>query len=162
MASSGLGAAATSRTMLGTAREPHGRMDKDWLPVLAGVPLFEGLSRRHLRRVAALAKTKRYAAGTRIVEAGGPGNAFYVIIDGSVRITPATGRPVIRRTGEFFGEMALLDGAPRSADVTAAEDVLVMWIGSAGFAKLLRREPQLSLALLRTLAGRLRAAERSL
>lgn len=151
----------TARTMLGTARDPSGRMGKDWMPVLEGLPLFQGLSRRHLRRIADLARSKRFAAGTRIVRAGDPGNAFYVILDGSARVVPAAGRPVILRAGDFFGEMALLDGAPRSADVTASEDVLVMWIGSAGFAKLVRSEPQLSLALLRTLATRLRGAERS-
>jgi CRP-like cAMP-binding protein len=136
-------------------------MGRDWLPVLAEVSLFKELSRRHLRRIAALARTKRYSAGTRIVRAGDPGNAFYVIVDGSARVLPPTGRSKPLRAGDWFGEMALLDGAPRSADVSATDDVLVLWIGTAGFRKLLRSEPQLSEALLRTLAARLRDAERS-
>jgi CRP/FNR family cyclic AMP-dependent transcriptional regulator len=160
MATSGLGSAMTARTVLGPGVGDPSRMGKDWVPVLAGVPLFEGLSRRHLRRIASLARTKRYAAGTRIVRAGDPGNSFYVIIDGSVRVIPPTGKSVIRGAGECFGEMSLLDGAPRSADVSAADEVLALTIGSAAFAKLLRSEPQISLALLRVLAGRLRAAER--
>jgi CRP/FNR family cyclic AMP-dependent transcriptional regulator len=160
MASSGIGAGATARTVLGPPSDT-GRMGRDWLPVLEDVPLFRDLSRRQLRRVAALARSKRFPAGTMIVRTGDPGTAFYVIVDGRARVTPPTGRPRILRAGDSFGEMALLDGAPRSADVTATEDVLVMWIGSAAFAKLLRRDAQLSHALLRTLAGRLRAAERS-
>jgi CRP/FNR family transcriptional regulator, cyclic AMP receptor protein len=157
MPSPGVGSA---RTMLSPGRAEQSRMGKDWVPVLAGVPLFEGLTRRHLRRIASLARTKRFAAGTRIVRAGDPGNSFYVIIDGSVRVIPPTGKAVIRGAGECFGEMSLLDGAPRSADVSAADEVLTLTIGSAAFAKLLRSEPQISLALLKVLAARLRAAER--
>ena len=148
------------RGVLGPGSRDPGRMGKDWIPVLADVPLFEGLSRRHLGRIASLARTKRFPAGTRIVRAGEAGNAFFVIIDGSVRIIPPSGRSVVRGAGECFGEMSLIDGSPRSADVSAADDVLALTIGSAAFAKLLRQEPQISLALLRILAARLRAAER--
>jgi CRP-like cAMP-binding protein len=150
----------TPRTVRGAGGGDQGRMGRDWVPVLAEVPLFRGLSRRHVRRIAYLARTKRFAAGTRIVRAGDPGNAFFVIVDGSVRVIPPTGKSVIRGRGECFGEMALLDGEPRSADVSAADDVLALTIGSAAFAKLLKSEPQLSLALLRVLAARLRAAEK--
>jgi CRP/FNR family transcriptional regulator, cyclic AMP receptor protein len=156
MPSPGLG---SSRTMLSAGGDAS-RMGRDWVPVLAGVPLFEGLSRRHLRRIASLARTKRFAAGTRILRAGDPGNSFYVIIDGSVRVIPPTGKSVIRGAGECLGEMALLDGAPRSADVSAADEVLTLTIGSAAFTKLLKSEPQISLALVRVLAARLRAAEK--
>ena len=160
MPSSGIGAGMSPRAVAGRDSADLSRMDKDWVPVLAGVPLFEGLSRRHLRRIASLARTKRFAAGTRIVRAGDPGNSFYVIIDGSVRVIPPTGKSVIRGAGECFGEMSLLDGAPRSADVSAADDVLALTVGSAAFAKLMKSEPQISLALLKVLAERLRAAER--
>jgi len=149
---------AVARAVLSVSRDPH-RMGADWVPVLEEVPLFQGLSRRHLRRVAALARPKRFAPGSLIVRAGAPGNAFYVILDGTVRIVPTTGRPSTLRAGDSFGEMSLLDGAPRSADVTADREVLTMTIGRAAFAKLLRREPQISHGLLRVLAARLRAAE---
>ena len=61
--------------------------------------------------------------------------------------------------GAFFGEMALIDDSPRSADVVADGEVLALTIDRPGFMKLLRAEPALSQALLRTLAARLRAAE---
>jgi CRP-like cAMP-binding protein len=160
MPSSGIGAAMSPRAVVGPGGGDASRIGRDWVPVLAQVPLFQGLSRRHLRRIASLARTKRFAAGTRIVRAGDPGNAFYVIIDGSVRVIPPTGKSLIRGAGECFGEMALLDGGPRSADVSAADEVLALTIGSAAFAKLLKSEPQLSFALLRVLATRLRAAEK--
>jgi CRP-like cAMP-binding protein len=146
--------------MTGLDPTPKPGLGREWVPVLAEVPLFQGLSRRHLRRVAALARTRRYAARAQIVRAGDPGNAFYVVLDGTARVVPPNGRAIILRRGDFFGEMSLLDGAPRSADITADEETFVLWIGSANFAKLLRSEPQISQKLLRTLAERLRAAQR--
>lgn len=153
------GAGAVARAVLSPGRAAE-RMGADWVAVLQEVPLFQGLPARHLRRVVKLAQAKRFAPGSSIVRAGDPGNSFYVIVDGKVRVTPSTGRPVTLKAGDCFGEMALLDGAPRSADVAADGEVLTITIGRAAFAKLLRREPQLSAALLRTLAARLRAAER--
>jgi len=133
------------------------RIGRDWVPVLKQLPLFEGMSSRHLRRIPA--RAKRYGPGETIVRAGDPGNAFYVILDGTVRVDTPKGSSVTLTAGDSFGEMALLDGAPRSADITAAGEVTLMVIGRAAFTKLLRGEPQMAGALLRTLAGRLRAAQ---
>jgi CRP-like cAMP-binding protein len=133
------------------------RMGRDWVPVLKELPLFEGMSSRHLRRIPA--RAKRYGAGETIVRAGDPGNAFYVILDGQVRVEPPTRPSLMLKAGDSFGEMALLDGAPRSADIRAAGEVTVMVISRAGFTKLLRSESQIAMTLLRTLAGRLRAAQ---
>jgi CRP-like cAMP-binding protein len=139
------------------ARRRPDRVGHDWLPVLKTLPLFAGMSSRDLRRIPA--RAKRFGPGEAIVRAGDPGNAFYVVLDGEVRVELPSGRSVGLEAGDYFGEMALLDGAPRSADITAADDVIVMVIGRAAFAKLLRREPQMAAVLLRTLARRLRAAQ---
>jgi CRP-like cAMP-binding protein len=136
-------------------------MNRDWLPVLAEVPLFRNLSRRHLKRVASVGRTRRFASGTAIVRAGDAGTSFYVLIDGAARVTPSTGRPRRLGAGDFFGEMALLDDSPRSADVVADGDVLALTISRSAFGKLVRSEPGLAHELLRALAARLRAAERS-
>jgi CRP-like cAMP-binding protein len=136
-------------------------MGSDWIPVLQVVPLFAGLSARQLSRVASVACVKRFAAGTAVVRMGDHGDAFYVILEGSALVVRPTGRPLKLQPGDFFGEMALLDDAPRSADVIAGEDVLTMTIGRAAFTKLLRSEPRLTHAILRTVAGRLRAAQAS-
>jgi cAMP-dependent protein kinase regulator len=134
-------------------------MGADWVPVLEDVPLFQGLSRRHLKRIAGLARTRRFASGTTIIRAGDPGNAFYVLLDGEARVVPAAGTPVRLGAGAGFGEMALLDDSPRSANVVAEGEVLTMTISRRAFEKLLRSEPALAHALLRTLAARLRAAQ---
>ena len=102
------------------------------------------------------------AAGTTIVRAGDAGSAFYVLIDGAARVDTPTGRSRRLRAGDFFGEMALLDDSPRSASVVAEGEVLALTIGRSSFTTLLRKEPALAQALLRTLAARLRAVERSL
>jgi CRP-like cAMP-binding protein len=133
------------------------RIGSDWVPVLKQLPLFEGMSSRHLRRIPA--RAKRYGPRETIVRAGDPGNAFYVILAGGVRVDRPNGTSVVLTAGESFGEMALLDGAPRSADITATGEVTLMVIGRAAFAKLLRSEPQMAAVLLRTLASRLRAAQ---
>ncbi len=138
-------------------KAPPERMGRDWVPVLKEIPLFEGMSSRHLRRIPA--RSKRYGDGEAIVRAGDPGNAFYVVLDGTVRVDPPAGASVTLTAGDALGEMSLLDGAPRSADITAVGEATLMVIGRAAFTKLLRNEPQMSAVLLRTLAGRLRAAQ---
>jgi len=96
-----------------------------------------------------------------MVRAGDPGKSFYVLLDGSARVVRPGRRARRLGPGDYFGEMALLDSAPRSADVVADSDLLTLTIDRSGFLKLLRADPVMSEALLRTLAARLRAAESS-
>jgi CRP-like cAMP-binding protein len=155
-----LGAGLAARAAISRQRA-SGQTPDDWVPVLAEVPLFQGLSRRHLKRVASLARLRRYGPGTSIVRVGDAATAFFVLIDGSARVVPPKGRARRLGAGDFFGEMALLDDAPRSADVVADGEVLVMTISRSAFGKLLKSESTLAHELLRTLAARLRAAEKT-
>jgi CRP-like cAMP-binding protein len=118
-----------------------------WIPVLARVPLFQALSKRHLRRVARLAELKRYSSGEQVVRAGGRGDAFYIILDGSAQVTPAKGRGRKLGEGDFFGELALLDGAPRSATVTAVDNLTTARIARSAFTGLLKEEPAMGIGL---------------
>jgi CPA1 family monovalent cation:H+ antiporter len=156
-----LAAGAAARAALSASRNDRNRVGPDWLETLAEIPLFEGLPKRHLRRVAKLARVRRFAPGSSLVRAGDSGRSFYVLLDGIAKVVRPDGRPRRVGIGDYFGEMALLDDAPRSADVVAEGEVLALTIDRSGFAKLLRAEPTLAQALLRTLAARLRAAERS-
>jgi len=155
-----LAAGPAARAAIGVPSDPN-RVGHDWLATLEEVPLFEGLSKRHLRRIAKLARIRRFAPGSAIVRSGDAGTSFFVLLDGAARVVPPGGRAKRLGAGDSFGEMALLDGAPRSADVVADGEVLTLTIGRSSFGKLLRKEPALAQALLRTLAARLRAAERS-
>ena len=132
---------------------PIGRDD---VGLLSGIPLFQGLSKRHLDRIASVASTKRYTAGNPLVRAGQPATAFFVILDGRVRVE-IPGHPVEFRAGDFFGEMALIDGEPRSATVVALSETYVMMIARAKFLKVLEAEPKIALAIMTTLTRRMRA-----
>jgi CRP-like cAMP-binding protein len=154
-------AGPAARVVLSIPDDPN-RVGHDWLATLGEVPLFDGLSKRHLRRVAKLARIRRFAPGSTMVRAGDPGRTFYVVLDGTAKVVRAGARARRLGIGDYFGEMALLDDAPRSAHVVADGEVLALTIDRSGFAKLLRAEPALAQTLLRTLAARLRAAEASL
>jgi CRP-like cAMP-binding protein len=135
-----LAAGTTARAALSAPHDSN-RMGHDWLSTLAEVPLFEGLSKRQLRRIAKLARVRRFAPGSTMVRTGDPGKTFYVLLDGTARVVRVNGRA--RRLGAADGE------------------VLALTIDRPGFMKVLRAEPALAQALLGTLAARLRAAERS-
>ena len=135
-----------------------GQMSKAWLDVLVDVPLFADLSRRHLGKVAALGRTKRFPARTSIVTAGTNADAFYVILDGKATVR-AGNRRIPLTTGDYFGEMALLDGGVRSASVVADTEMLVMAIARRGFLKLLESEPKIAISIMSTLAHRVRSMQ---
>jgi len=134
------------------------RMSKAWLDVLVDVPLFADLSRRHLGKVAALGRTKRFPARTSIVTAGTNADAFYVILDGKATVR-AGNRRIPLSTGDYFGEMALLDGGVRSASVVADTEMLLMAIPRRGFLKLLESEPKIAISIMSTLAHRVRSMQ---
>lgn len=142
-------------------RERHAVDATLWTNVIAEVPLFAGLSRRHIRKVADTGRIARFHHATAIIRAGEPGDTFYVIIDGEVAIR-RRGLPALSLgPGGFFGEMALLDGGARSATVVAKGPVACLAITRARFLKLLRDEPTIAIALLQEVARRLRTLQLS-
>lgn len=130
-----------------------------WAETLGEVPLFAGLSRRHLRRVAGLAREVRFHDGSPIVRAGDEGETFYVLLDGEAVVSRKGLGGVRLGPGSFFGEMALLDGGPRSATLTARGDVVCLAITRARFLRLLRSEPTIAIAILQELSRRVRALQ---
>jgi CRP-like cAMP-binding protein len=143
-------------------KKPRTASDASWENVLAEVPLFSNLSARHVRGLAKLAKIQRLAAFTQIVRKGESADTFFLILDGSAVVRPPGKRVVKLGPGDFFGELALLDDAPRSATVEAQDEILLARIGRRDFARMLDKEPKVALVLLRTLAARLRSSEASL
>ncbi len=158
MTAGGVVAAAVTADRNGS--RARARRRRAALPLLEGVPLFAHLPKRHLRRIAALSDEVRLRDGRVIVEAGTPGTTFFVLAEGGAKVYRskiATGRAIARLgPGDFFGEMALLDGGPRSATVVADGDVVALRLSRSAFRKMVEREPSLSLSIMAELAARLR------
>jgi CRP/FNR family cyclic AMP-dependent transcriptional regulator len=132
---------------------------KDWADVLATMRLFERVPRRQRRRIAELATFREFEQGDVVIQVGEPGDALYVILSGRAKVV---GKPRGRTlaTGDYFGELALLDGEPRSSTVTAATRLQVMRLPRKPFLKLVRQEPALALVLMSELAARIRTLDR--
>lgn len=126
---------------------------------------FAGLLNEELQALENTAKMRRFGAGQTIFRAGDPGDGFYLVETGRVIISAAIGntesRPLATiNAGEFFGEMALLDDAPRSATATAETDTRAFCIGRDELLALLEQRPQLALNLIREFSHRVRSLNR--
>jgi CRP/FNR family transcriptional regulator, cyclic AMP receptor protein len=129
---------------------------------LAACRLFAGLDDETLTTIARALRRRRYKRGEVIFHAGDPGDALYIVARGSVKIMVAAedgADPAILATiepGGFFGELALLDGAPRSASTAALGPVEALVLGRDAFDRLVDEEPVLRHALLVSLAREIR------
>jgi CRP-like cAMP-binding protein len=133
---------------------------RDLADLLVDVKLFSKCSSRQRRTIARHAQIADLPAGVDLVKEGEPGDALFVILDGEA-IVYQGGTEVSRSgPGAYFGEMAILDGAPRSATVVAATDVKVAVIGIRMFRTMLREFSDLAEQLLIALAGELREARK--
>jgi CRP/FNR family transcriptional regulator, cyclic AMP receptor protein len=125
---------------------------------LAGVPLFAGCSAKELQLVARAGKEAHHRAGTALAREGEAGVGLFMIIEGNAEVTIGGRRRASLGPGDFFGEVALLDGGPRSATVTATSDVRVLGITEWVFRGLLHEHPSIAIKTLQVMAGRLRRA----
>jgi CRP/FNR family cyclic AMP-dependent transcriptional regulator len=132
---------------------------------LATIPFFAGLDDDALDRLAAATRVRRFRRGEVIFHVGDPGDALFVLVAGAVKISlPAeTGDEAILArlgAGEMFGELALLDGAPRSATATALEASETVVLPRQRVRELIDTEPSIRDALLASLAAELRRLTR--
>ena len=137
------------------------------VPALSRVPLFGGLSREELVSLSSVVRTSRYFAGEVILVEGQTGDTMFILRHGAVKITRSSrqGREVVLaflRQGQYFGELSILDGRERSANVTALEETEVYVIERSDFLGLLQKHPSLSVHLLQELAGQIRAADQQI
>ena len=140
------------------SRRPDAATPADWANILATFPLFAGIAKRRLRDLAREATFAEYGPGDMVIERGGQGDSLYVILSGSAK---ARGRPAAHtlRTGDYFGELGVLDGVPRSATIAAVGELHVMRLPRASFIRLARRDPTISLAMLSNLGSQIRRFE---
>ena len=131
---------------------------------LAKVPLFSEFSRKDLERLAKGTVTRDYASGSVIVKEGDQALGFFLILSGHAEVVKDAGgaNPRVVGTlgaGDFFGEMALLDGYLRSASVRAVEDTKCLVLSRWDFLAELRTSPYIAVHMLSVLSRRLREVE---
>jgi CRP-like cAMP-binding protein len=129
--------------------------------VLGRVPLFAGLSADELAGLATGLRARQYARGEVVFLAGDPGSSLCIVESGRVRLgfSSPDGRErslALLGPGDFFGELALLDGRPRSADAVATEPSRLLLLPRESFLQSLRSHPELAITLLGVLSERLR------
>ncbi len=127
---------------------------------LRPVPIFRGLAKATLFEVARKSVEVTYPAGAIVVRQGDPGDSLCIIADGRVEVQ-RDGRSVAQlQAGDFFGEISLVDGEPRSATVVALDDVVLLTLSSSDFESLLT-VPYVARAVMKNLARLFRQAEDS-
>jgi CRP-like cAMP-binding protein len=129
---------------------------KSPLEMLAGVDLFEGLSRKELVQIEKSARQVDFPAGTTVVTQGEEGLGFHMIISGRAKVIVNGRSRDTLGPGKFFGELSIIDRGPRTATVKAETQVTTMSIASWQFLPILEKNPSIARKILLVLARRLR------
>jgi CRP/FNR family cyclic AMP-dependent transcriptional regulator len=127
---------------------------------LARSSVFSGLDEGQLKSLVKFCVEKTFAKGEKIVREGESGIGLYLILEGQVQIERG-GKPLAKLAGgQFFGEMALLDEQPRSADVVALEQTKCLLMTRWDFRAVIKTNPEIAINIMRELARRLREVEK--
>ena len=132
---------------------------------LKRVDLFSDLTNKELGEIGNSLQQRTYPAGTTLIKQGDTGVGLYILTQGKVRVTQAQDPDRAEKDlgvngpGDVFGEMALLDDLPRSATITAIDDVTALLLPVWEFRTTLRNHPEIALKLLSVLSRRLRRAQ---
>lgn len=128
---------------------------------LAAVPLFQGLSKRELAAISSVAEELDHPEGRNIVVEGKSGAGFHLILEGSASVKVGEREVTVLSGGDYFGEMSVIDGGPRSATVTATTPVRTLSIASWEFMPLLEKHPGIAAKMLVEMVRRVRRLESS-
>ena len=127
--------------------------------VLRRVPLFADLNKRELAKVARLFKERRFSEGEVVVRQGSGGAAFFLIDSGEAAVSIGGKPRGTLKPGDYFGEIALIDGGPRAATITATSDLVCYGLTFWEFRPLVQESAAIGWKLLQSLARKLRAAQ---
>ena len=128
---------------------------------LGSVPIFDGCSKKDLQTIARQVREISHDAGYVIATEGDPGAGLFVIVEGEADVTIGGKKVNHLKAGDFFGEMALLDGGPRTATVTATTAITLYALTEWVFRGLLVEHPTIAMRTLETMVGRLRRATKT-
>jgi CRP-like cAMP-binding protein len=133
---------------------------QELVDTLSGLALFADLNRPQVEAVAHLMTEESYPTGQRILRQGFTGTGFYVIVDGEVAVK-IDGSEIARLgKGDFFGEMSILLGEPPNADIVTTRQLRVLHLGGPELEGFLLDYPRVLLRMAKTIAMRLRNANR--
>ena len=141
------------------AARPPAPPPRDPVAALQRVQLFADLDRRQAEQVARLLKLRHFSKGDTVIMEGSGGAAFFLIDSGQATVSSKGVELATLGPGDYFGELALIDGGPRSATVTAATDLVCYGLTFWEFRPLVERNSAIAWKLLQVLAKRLRAAD---
>jgi CRP/FNR family transcriptional regulator, cyclic AMP receptor protein len=150
-----------NRAMTGPKDNPPYFRDADRRALLQNNYLFSKLSPRHIDRLAACVVGKSIPRATSIFARGDPGSCLFAVCQGTVKISVPSvdGHDAVFNVmgkGDIFGEIALLDGRPRTADAVAVTDCELFVIERRDFLPLMRAEPEIAVKMIEILCARLR------
>lgn len=140
---------------------PPGPPPRNPVAALQRVQLFADMDRRQAEQIARLLKERRFAKGETVIREGTGGAAFFTIESGEASVSSKGAHLATLGPGDHFGEIALIDGGPRSATVTATTDLVCYGLTFWEFRPLVERNGTIAWKLLQALARRLRAADPS-
>jgi CRP-like cAMP-binding protein len=123
--------------------------------LMARVPLFAGLSKGELGQVASIADEIDLPANKVLIREGERGREFFVLLEGEAEVARKGRKLAIRRSGDFFGEIALVSSLPRTATVKTREPSRALVIRDVEFRALLRRTPAIAVKVLQAVADRI-------
>jgi CRP-like cAMP-binding protein len=126
------------------------------LEALRSVPLFSSLSKHQLMRILRAARAIEFQPSVEIIREGEAGKGLYTVTDGSAKVLVDGNQLATLGPGSYFGEIAVIDGGPRTATIVAATRVSTLELTPSAFLRILDSEPQLARALSAELCGRLR------
>jgi CRP/FNR family cyclic AMP-dependent transcriptional regulator len=129
--------------------------------LLHSVPIFSDCGPKDLAAVSRGLKEVNHKAGTVIAREGDPGVGLFIIVEGEAKVTIGGKLKAKLGPGDFFGEIALLDGGPRTATVTAETAVKLLGLTEWVFRGLLQEHPAIAVKTLQAMAGRLRSATKA-
>ena len=124
--------------------------------ILKSVDLFKSIPAENLSRVAQITEEVRCDDGESIITEGEFGDSLFIVVDGNVKIHKGEKEITRMGKGSCIGDMALLDGEPRSADVTATEDTTLFKIEQEGFYEVMGGHSDIMEAIIKNLSGRVR------
>lgn len=134
---------------------------KNVIDQIGRVPLFSDCSQRDLQTISRAIKAVSHPAGTVIAREGEPGVGLFIISSGTAEVTIGGKKMTTLGPGDFFGEIALLDGGPRTATVTARTDLELLGLTEWVFRGLMQEHPVIALKTLQQMAARLRSATKA-